>query len=456
MARPIAILMLVLSSACDGGSEDAADSQGGDDLDDPGGEAADDADQGSDPAGGGGGVCPTADLGTLESCCTEGAAHCMPAGSYPAAIESSAAPCDAGGVCIPDDIITTGAGYRAPDCESNLGAGACVSVCIPEVGQYADMLEQSTCASDQRCAPCVNPLTGEDVGICGAVLECDGPAGGDPGTDPGGGDEPEPPTCDDPPTEPVIDAAIFPPCCEGAHCVPADQVPEDQRGRLSECDEGAGACVPDVFIETLGVFTLPTCASIAGIEGRCMSTCLPDIGEQAEMLPEDTCAATERCVPCCDPFTGEDTGACSQSCDTGPAEACGEPAFETCCDDDSGHCIPTEMLPEEAKEGLRPCGESDGGGDDWGGGGGGDDWGGAGGEEAASYCVPDVMQDPDFAGAACQGNALMGEYAGVCLPLCLNIQMSFMLDTADCPDGYTCAPCTNPLTGEPTGAPGCA
>lgn len=453
MARPTAILMLVLLGACDGGGGDpdtsgTADDEGDDDT----GGVGDDADErGGSGGGGGGGACPTVDVATLDSCCTEGAAHCMPAGSYPATIEASAAPCGEGGVCIPDDIITTGAGYVAPSCESSLGAGACVSLCIPEVGQYADMLEQSTCAADQRCAPCVNPLNGEDVGICDAVLECDGPEG--PGGDPGGDDEPEPPTCDDPPTEPVIDAAIFPPCCDGAHCVPAEQVPEEERDRLAACDDGAGACVPDAFIETLGVFTLPTCTSIAGIEGRCMSTCLPEIGEQAAVLPQDTCAPTERCVPCCDPFTGEDTGACSQSCDTGPAQACGEPAFETCCDDDSGHCIPTEMLPEEAKEGLRPCGES-GGGDDWGGGG--DDWGdGGGGQEAESYCVPDVMQDPNFAGAACQGNMLMGEYAGVCLPLCLNIQMSFMLDVADCPDGYTCAPCSNPLTGEPTGAPGC-
>lgn len=176
-----------------------------------------------------------------------------------------------------------------------------------------------------------------------------------------------------------------------------------------------------------------------------MSTCLPQIGEQAAMLPQDTCAATERCAPCCDPFTGEETGACSQSCDTGPAAACGAPAFETCCDDASGHCIPTEMLPEEAKEGLNPCGD----------GGGGDEWGADGGE-AASYCVPDVMQDPNFAGAACQGSGLLGGYAGVCLPRCLNIPMSFMLDQADCAETYVCAPCDNPLTGEATGAPGCA
>ena len=65
------------------------------------------------------------------------------------------------------------------------------------------------------------------------------------------------------------------------------------------------------------------------------------------------------------------------------------------------------------------------------------------------------MQDPAFAGAACQGDGFLGGYAGVCLPLCLNIPMSFMLDQADCAESYVCAPCSNPLTGEATGAPGC-
>lgn len=451
--RTTVLLLLVVISGCEGesGSGGAGiapddDAEGG-----GGGDPAGGGDPREGDPGGGGGVCPSFDLASLESCCNEGAAHCVPAGTYPAPLEAAAAPCGTGGVCISDDIIATGTGYQATDCVSGLGAGACVSVCVPEVAQYIDMLEQATCAADQRCAPCVNPLTGEDIGICGAVLECEGAGGGaDPGGGAGGGDDaPVAPTCEDPPAEPLIDPSIFPACCDGAHCVPAEQVPEDQRGLLSACDDGAGACVPDLFIQTLGVFTPAGCTSIAGIEGRCVSTCLPDVSAQAAMLPQDTCAASERCVPCCDPFSGEETGACSQSCDTGPAEACGEPAFETCCDDDSGHCIPTEMLPEGAQEGLEPCGGAQGGG--------GDEWGGAGGGgQAESYCVPDVMQDPAYAGAACTGSGLLGSYAGVCLPTCLNIPMSFMLDHADCAEGTICAPCSNPLTGEATGAPGCA
>lgn len=405
---------------------------------DPGGggrEGDGDSDVDSDADGDpprGGGPCRTFDLAALDPCCEDGEAHCVPTGTYPAELEAQAEACGETGVCMPDVIIEGGEGYAAPPCLSIGDAeGVCVSICVPEVRANEGILPQSTCGATEKCVPCINPITNEDTGVCGQTLTC-GDGGGGEGEGEG---EPAPEyTCDNPPVEPVIDPAVFPGCCDGAHCVPGALVPADQAEMLATCGDGdAGRCVPDIFIETNGIFTAPTCVSIASSEGRCLSACLPDVAAQAANLPQATCAATERCVPCCDPFTGEASGACGQSCDPGPAAECtGVPAFPACCDDGSGHCIPGEMVPDEQEDNLEEC------------------------DDEASFCVPDVMQDPNFAGMPCVGERILGgTYDGVCLPECLDLPLEFTMDEAGCQPGYLCVPCENPLTGEPSGAPGC-
>lgn len=425
-------VIFVLVASCGSG-------QVGPGGDTPGGDGDSDIDVDSDGDGDGpghDGPCPTFDLADLDSCCEDGEAHCVPAGTYPAELEAQADPCGESGVCLPDVVIAGGEGYAAPSCVSIGDAeGVCVSICVPEVRVNGGILPQATCAASEKCVPCINPLTDEDTGVCGQVLTC---GGGGEGEGEGEGEPPPEWSCENPPTEPVIDPAIFPSCCDGAHCVPDALVPADQAAQLGPCGEAddAGLCVPDAAIASQGFFTAATCSSIAGSEGRCLSTCLPDVAAQAANLPQSTCAASERCAPCCDPFTGQDSGACSAGCDVGPATACtGVPAFPTCCDDDSGHCIPGEIVPDEQEENLAECETADG---------------------SASFCVPDIMQDPAFAGAPCVGEPLfLDPYDGVCLPECLDIPLSFTMDQGECPDTFLCVPCTNPLTGEPSGAPGC-
>ena len=50
-----------------------------------------------------------------------------------------------------------------------------------------------------------------------------------------------------------------------------------------------------------------------------------------------------------------------------------------------------------------------------------------------------------------------GQYTGVCLSKCLKFGFFQQLGISqgDCDNVHNCAPCNNPLTGQPTGAPGC-
>src|SRR6185295_6433086 len=198
-------------------------------------------------------------------------------------------------------------------------AGVCLSACIPEVAKVASILTQDVCEANERCAPCV--FSGSPTGACDIKGECVGSSTGSSGQ--GGGA----PACDDPNTcvydcpTPAIDPSILPACttCGDGHCVPNAQIPDASLlSQLGKCDD-TSSCVPDVFIETNGKFVAPTCKSVSGVEGRCLSRCLPEVASQAAQLPQDICADTEACVPCYDPLEGTDTGACKISCDTGPA-----------------------------------------------------------------------------------------------------------------------------------------
>ena len=59
--------------------------------------------------------------------------------------------------------------------------------------------------------------------------------------------------------------------------------------------------------------------------------------------------------------------------------------------------------------------------------------------------------------SVCTGSiALLNEpYEGVCLSKCLVLPMDFLIWSGSCPSTHDCVPCTDPLSGGPTGAPGC-
>lgn len=395
---------------------------------------------GTDPAGECvGPLGAPADPSELPACCQDlgGKAHCV--ANVPAEFQSLVSACEGGGFCVPDVFIETGGVHTPPKCVSLGDAeGRCLSVCVPRVAEYKDILPQDKCAPDERCVPCVSPLDNKPTGVCDVVGECvdeggggTGETGGTSGPDPANGDDPN--TCIYDGPEPVVDPSGLPACADDAHCLDPALVPQEFRSRLAACSDGVKLCVPDTFLETGGKFDPPTCRSIHDAEGRCLSRALPEVKAQEAFLPQSTCAASERCVPCFNPIDGSNTGACALSCDTGPME----PArpLPACCEG-RGKCVPTALISEKQAENLaeRECEDV---------------------QDDAYLCVPTEMLSPTFKPRTCTAQSLLlGNYSGVCLSECLSFGIQGLaLARGNCADDYKCVPCTQ--NGQPTGAPGC-
>jgi hypothetical protein len=234
------------------------------------------------------------------------------------------------------------------------------------------------------------------------------------------------------------------PSCSGAHCVPTGIVPSGLQSLMATCTDGL--CVPDPIIAAAGQFVPSTCTSIAGAEGRCLSTCLPAVAARAGTLPQSGCAANERCMPCFDPTAADPTaptGACSLACDApanppveltcpwaGPS-VFNPTAFAACSPACGGaHCVPTALVPSEQQSILAAC--------------------------TGGFCVPDpiIVTNGNFDPANCvafAGTTAAGRCLSNCLP---DIAAQPSLEQSTCGVGNSCAPCANPLTGADTGACG--
>jgi len=374
-------------------------------------------------------------ISALDACCQAqaGAAHCLGSDKVPSEIQPFVETCASGGYCIPDSFLATGASEPPATCTAFGGPGVCLSKCIPQVAENQTALRPETCTgADELCVPCTNPIDGTDTHACDLLqlATCVG-------------EEPPPPsaTCDDPATcnyeagcPPVIDATALglAACGADAHCLDAALITDPaQASRLAKCDDATKLCVPDVFLATGGKFTPATCTSVNGAEGRCLSTVLPDVAAQATLLPQDTCAASERCTPCFDPLDGASTGACNLSCDAGPTQ----PAkpFAQCCDA-RARCVPTTSIPDDQEGNLseQECADA----------------------QPGSLCVPnEIITNGPF--PTCNASAFpIGNYTGVCLSDCLDFGIQgLVIARGSCDSGFKCAPCET--FGQPTGAPGC-
>lgn len=263
--------------------------------------------------------------------------------------------------------------------------------------------------------------------------------GGDVPQNPGNPGEPECPYEGPPPVN--VDSLEPCPSCTvgGAHCLPSSLVPADFQSQLAACEPGQ-LCVPDAFIETNGQFIPATCESVAGAEGRCLSPCLPQVAEQAANLPRSSCAATELCVPCYDPQSGEATGACELSCDPGP----GEPPvlLPACCESEGvsyGTCVPKSAAGDQADR-LGPDSCPQGGGE--------------------LVCAPnEYIEDQSYQAPDCddffRAFTFGAEYGpGKCLSNCIpEVADAPLTGAGDCEgENVKCVPCISPLDGESTGA----
>jgi hypothetical protein len=237
---------------------------------------------------------------------------------------------------------------------------------------------------------------------------------------------------------PLIDPTTFPTCtladnpsCKDARCLQTALVPEGSRASLAPCADPAQLCVPDFFISAGGNFVPPTCRSLLDAEGRCLSMCIPQISSQVSLLPRSTCTEHERCAPCYDPRTGMDTGACKQSCDTGPKE--GAKTFPECCNA-LGRCVPNTLVPESQRSqlGKDNCTGAD------------------------DLCAPKgQVTDPTSKPKSCTTFAPQNR-EGRCLPACLPSVSgrASQLRQETCEMGELCAPCYDPVNGGSTGACG--
>ena len=161
-------------------------------------------------------------------------------------------------------------------------------------------------------------------------------------------------TCSNTPDPSTIPKACASACtmqgCSNAHCVSQSLLPSTISSAttdlLAKCPDGS-FCVPDDFIYTQGVFTVKKCTSLLQAEGRCISTCIPQVNTQLTTLPKDVCADGELCAPCWNPIDGTDTHACTQGCGDAPASSTppASAVFQK-CGSDLGVCVPQKLVSD--------------------------------------------------------------------------------------------------------------
>ncbi|MEY4579027.1 MAG: hypothetical protein RL701_3730, partial [Pseudomonadota bacterium] len=351
----------------------------------------------------GGDPGPKAPPAPFATCC-DGNARCIPETIVPADRRASFAAnsCDPGthSLCVPR-VWVNDANAKPATCTAHGGAeGRCMSECLPEVARRGSQLRVDACEQGEKCVPCYDPISGESTGSCDI-----------------GDDAPKSPK------------QLFGACCGSiGACVPTEAVELEDRARLSAdtCEQADTMCVPRDWI-ALDRKAVPLCHGYGGAEGRCLPSCLPDVGRQAGRLSRDVCAPANLCVPCYDPITGEDTGACTIGGGVAPIVRY---TFGGCCGD-LGRCVPVETVAAADRSRLdsNNC---------------------AGGPD--ELCAPSKwISDPPTKPASCRP---YGDFEGRCLPECLpgvaNRLDSLRRDS--CEAGERCAPCYDPLTGGDTGA----
>ena len=262
----------------------------------------------------------------------------------------------------------------------------------------------------------------------------------------------DPASCDGPAALEKMDPATLPPCCDGtAHCVPKAKVPGIVRKALSECT--GGYCVPDAFLLSGGKQP-PMCTAFNGKEGTCISTCVPEVAKNKDLLQQGTCVGSELCAPCIHPLTNESTYVCDigkgapapkpgECADAGGPAAeggstgggcphVGAPVFDpsklpACGGVAGSHCLDAKLVPPAMASKLAAC--------------------------ATGLCVPDdfIAAGGNFIPKTCVS---LGGIEGRCLhPVLPDVaSQATILPTSTCTGSDLCTPCWHPSDGADTGA----
>jgi hypothetical protein len=154
--------------------------------------------------------------------------------------------------------------------------------------------------------------------------------------------------------------------------------------------------------------------------------------------------ATERCAPCFNPIDGSDTKACSQGCDTGPANK--TPVTFPVCGDGEGVCVPPSLVTDPnqlmALQGIDdPSGKC---------------------TDTTQVCAPKLKAQNQAANfASCTSTSVVAilftatstGQKTACVPkYIVPMAQQSLINQDDCQTNELCAPCLNP-TSTPANAP---
>lgn len=222
---------------------------------------------------------PVLDVNKLPSCASKGM-HCLPKAVVPAAFASMLAPCkEPDMLCAPDRSIEANGQFIPKTCASVGGAeGRCLHQEIPQVAEQAKFLPRDACEAYERCIPCFDPLTGEELPSCRIA-------------------------CDPGPTKPKM---VFGPCAEGkGRCVPKSAVSADQAKQLkdTDCKKDEELCAPVSAIARDA--KVDTCElKMLGIKRPGDAVCVEDVLKIGFALSQSNCKDGFKCTPCNNPLDG--------------------------------------------------------------------------------------------------------------------------------------------------------
>ena len=231
--------------------------------------------QGCDPG-------PTEPPKTFPTCCSSRGLCVPPALAGDQAPNLNRDSCSAGDLCAPKEL--TDPTFKPKTCNSiDGGEGRCMSTCIGgAIAKQRDRLPTQGCGSNEVCAPCFDPITGEDTGAC--------TVNGD---------------------QPARAKYTFPRCCSSQGgpaagvCVSPDLAGDQASILRRESCAAQKLCAPTAKASDPD-YRFPVCYTALGA-GACVAGCILD-PLQAAILGRETCAEGELCAPCT--LLGAPTGAC--------------------------------------------------------------------------------------------------------------------------------------------------